>query len=283
MKLNALHVGRLSQAACASSRSSLASPPALPPTQLKWVQVIISLSVVSCTMCQHIGGGDGGGGDGGGGDGVGDGITARAGASSKASWSHTNIQRLGGRHGVADASTVAEAAAGASAAAASPARPPASGANFLPTPRVLVAAAGWPLHSASARSVSSGAPSASTVQGGCARASEGIRAPSRREAAERACITRSLRGLSQLSRLQTSSTAAQTETKFASWSGSGFAGRGSETLQTFTGRTQITRECKQKTTSAKSLAGGAHRLKAATIRHRAIVHKEYCSSNRLEL
>ena len=46
-----------------------------------------------------------------------------------------------------------------------------------------------------------------TMEGWCG---EGIRAPSRREAAERACITRSLRGLSQLSRLQTSSTAAQT-------------------------------------------------------------------------
>ena len=194
-RLNALQA-KLSQTACAASRSAVVEQ-LEPPPMSTWGQLITGLfRVLSCTMCQHIGGGDGGGGDGGGGDGGGDGIVARAGASSKASWSHTNIQRLGGRHGVADASTVAEAAAGASAAAASPARPPASGANFLPTPRVLVAAAGWPLHSASARSVSSGAPSASTVQGGCARASEGIRAPGRREAAERACITRSLRGLS---------------------------------------------------------------------------------------
>ena len=217
-RLNALQA-KLSQTACAASRSAVVEQLEPPPIST-WGQLITGLPwVLSCTMCQHIGGGDGGGGDGGGGDGGGgdgggDGIVARAGASSKASWSHTNIQRLGSRHGVADASTVAEAAAGASAAAASPARPPASGANFLPTPRVLVAAAGWPLHSASARSVSSGAPSASTVQGGCARASEGIRAPSRREAAERACITRSLRGLSAERWLQTSSTAAQTETKF---------------------------------------------------------------------
>ena len=202
-RLNALQA-KLSQIACAASRSAGwgGVEQLSPPPISTWGQLITGLfTVLSCTMCQHIGGGDGGGGDGGGGDGGGgdgggDGIVARAGASSKASWSHTNIQRLRSRHGVADASTVAEAAAGASAAAASPARPPASGANFLPTPRVLVAAAGWPLHSASARSVSSGAPSASTVQGGCARASEGIRAPSRREAAERACITRSLRGLS---------------------------------------------------------------------------------------
>jgi len=212
-RLNALQA-KLSQTACAASRSAVVEQ-LEPPPMSTWGQLITGLfRVLSCTMCQHIGGGDGGGGDGGGGDGGGDGIVARAGASSKASWSHTNIQRLGSRHGVADASTVAEAAAGASAAAASPARPPASGANFLPTPRVLVAAAGWPLHSASARSVSSGAPSASTVQGGCARASEGIRAPGRREAAERACITRSLRGLSAERWLQTSSTAAQTETKF---------------------------------------------------------------------
>eukprot|EP00964_Phaeocystis_antarctica_P013759 scaffold7553_cov57-Phaeocystis_antarctica.AAC.2 len=108
---------------------------------------------------------------------------ARAGARSRASRSHTNIRRPGGRrHGVAEASTVAAAA-----------RLPASGVKSSPTPRVLAAAARRPPRSASARSVS-GVPNASTAcrapQGGWACAREGPRTPSRRDGTQRACITR---------------------------------------------------------------------------------------------
>ena len=88
--------------------------------------------------------------------------------------------------GGAEASTVAAADAAAAAAL------PVSEVKSSPASSVLAAATARPLRSASARSIGfwpTASPACRASQRGCARAREGTRTPSRRDAITRACIS----------------------------------------------------------------------------------------------